>query len=215
MSGAERREFQRLRLREPIPARFGETEVMLVELGVLGARGELSERITTGTSAVLTVDKLSLQFDALVVYEGEGSAMSSFPWQIGLRFISAFEKSDVRLRDALTRMATEELEVLRRFAVPADAGTFNPEETAMRMPAPFISYRFDSGVWNRRGVFVPSQPDNGFTAPDEMSADEIRHLSSSYEESDEEGRRLIRLFAELRICERMGIPPVKQTAPVR
>ena len=215
MSGAERREFQRLRLREPIPARFGETAVMLVELGVLGGRAELSERIATGSSAVFSVDTLSLRFDAAVVYEGEGSAMSAFPWQIGLRFISAFEKSDVRLRETLTRLASEELEQVRRFPLPAAAGSFNPEETAMRMPAPFVSYRFDHGSWNRRGVFVPAQPENGFTVPDAMSSDEIRPLCASYEEADDEGRRLIRLFAELRVCEQMGIPPVKQTAPVR
>lgn len=207
----ERREFQRLRLREPIAARFDGSDVMLVELGVLGGRAELAQRMPTGSAATLAIADLSLSFDAIVVYEGESSAMSALPYQIGIRFLAAVDSSNVKLRRVLAELVQQEIELARRFAAPAATLSFDPDETAMRLPAPFIAYRFENGTWHRRGVFVPTQPDSGFTLPDSVPFDEARQLSASYEESDEEGRRLIRLFAELHICEKIGVPPVTQS----
>ena len=48
----------------------------------------------------------------------------------------------------------------------------------------------------------------GFTVARTVESDEMQRLCAVYEASDEEGRRLIRLFAELSISDALQIPPV-------
>ena len=47
----------------------------------------------------------------------------------------------------------------------------------------------------------------GFTVARSTDTDEMQRLCDVYAASDEEGRRLIRLFAELSVSDAMQIPP--------
>jgi len=198
----ERREFQRLSLEKPIAGRLGDIDVQIVDLGVTGARVEHAGNIPTGVQPTLHFDspRGSITLECDVVYCDDES-------RAGLQFISAPEGSDEMLRQLLADLITAAIGRLR----PASEGTtpgpaFDPEQTAMRIPVPYFSMRFESGIWRKRGAYIPVQPDTGFTVPVTEDPLEISRLSADYERAGSEGRQLIRLFAELRVCEALGVP---------
>ncbi len=81
------------------------------------------------------------------------------------------------------------------------------DRTVRGRDANFRSYRLDADGWHRRNVFLPEQPAVGFTVTRGEDPEEMQRLCEVYEASDEEGRRLIRMFAELSISEALQIPP--------
>jgi hypothetical protein len=81
------------------------------------------------------------------------------------------------------------------------------DRTVRGADAHFLSYRLDRDGWRKRNVFLPEQPAAGFTVARGEDAEEMQRLCDVYVASDEEGRRLIRLFAELSISDALQIPP--------
>ena len=81
------------------------------------------------------------------------------------------------------------------------------DKTVRGVDAQFLSFRLDNGQWRRRHVFLPEQPAAGFTVARGEDAEEMQRLCTVYEASDDEGRRLIRLFAELSVSDALQIPP--------
>jgi hypothetical protein len=81
------------------------------------------------------------------------------------------------------------------------------DKTVRGADAHFLSYRYENGAWRKRHVFLPEQPDMGFTVARGEDAAEMQRLCDVFKASDDEGRRLIRLFAELSVSDAMQIPP--------
>lgn len=209
--GEERREFQRLRLDNPVPGTFGATAVSIVEVGVLGARiqhgapldvarGEL--RFAYGEYDVAMRCEVVRTFDADHARYPDAGLMS------GLRFVAAIGDSGDHLRSMLAQLVARALDSrydgsatrLRLRAVDGD-------KTVRGADAHFTSYRLENGAWRKRHVFLPEQPAAGFTVAKGEDADEMQRLCAVYEASDGEGRRLIRLFAELSVSDALQIPP--------
>lgn len=200
--GVERREFQRLRLESPVAGTFDSTEVTVVEVGILGARIE--------HTAPLEVPRGELRFRfggneihmRCEVMRTGGSYVS------GLRFIAAVGASGDYLRDMLAQLVVNELE--RKYdssATRLRIRAVDGDRTVRGVDAHFLSYRYEDGAWRRRRVFLPEQPAIGFTVARGEDADEMQRLCAVYEASDDEGRRLIRLFAELSVSDALQIPP--------
>ena len=200
--GDERREFQRLHLDSPIDGTFGPTSVEIREIGILGARIHHDEPLAS--------DRGELRFSSggqPIVLRCE--VVRTIGSQSGLRFLAALEESGDRLRDLLAHLVTKALDErydssatklkVRRFV--------DGDKTVRGTDAQFISYRFEDGSWKRRHVFLPEQPSMGFTVARGEDFDEMRRLCEVYEASDDEGRRLIRLFAELSVSSALKIPP--------
>jgi hypothetical protein len=200
--GDERREFQRLHLASPIQGTFGSVPVVIQEIGILGARVQHNEPLES--------DRGDLRFTS----HGESIAMRcevvrTINGVSGLRFIAALENSGDSLRSMLAQLVTQEF--ARRYD---DSATkmkvrrlVDGDKTVRGTDAQFLSYRFEDGGWKRRHVFLPEQPSIGFTVARGEDTDEMRRLCEVYEASDEEGRRLIRLFAELSVSSVLQIPP--------
>ena len=202
-TGDERREFQRLHLTFSIPGTFGETPVAISEIGILGARiqhdGPLGERG-------------DLRFE----HEGNPvvlrcEVVRTNASQSGLRFLAALENSGDRLRAMLAQLATAALDERYDNSVTKVKvrRVVDGDKTVRGVDAQFVSYRFEDGAWKRRAVFLPEQPSRGFTVARGEDAEEMRRLCEVYEASDDEGRRLIRLFAELSVSNVLKIPPSK------
>lgn len=203
--GVERREFQRLPLESAIPGTFGPVAVSVVEVGILGAR------IEHATAFSEPRGELQFSFGGNVVgmrcdvarTTGSDSRLVS-----GLRFLAAVGDSGDHLRDMLSQLVVTALTTrhdtsptrLRNRAVDGD-------KTVRGTDAHFLSYRFESGAWRKRHVFLPEQPVLGFTVARNEDAVEMQRLCEVYEASDEEGRRLIRMFAELSVSDVLQIPP--------
>lgn len=203
MRPEERREFQRLTLQPPIAAKLGNHPVRICEIGVLGARVEHDDDLES--------DSLDLRFK----HSGQEIAMrchvvrSTGSNQSGLRFIAAVGESGDKLRDMLGILVTKEID-RRRTAPgrdPLPSHNVDGDKTVRGADAGFLTYRFESGRWSKRAVFLPEQPSTGFTVARGSDSDEMQRLCRVYEASDEEGRRLIRLFAELSVSDALAIPP--------
>jgi hypothetical protein len=207
MSGEERREFQRLRVDPPIPASYAATPVTLIEIGVLGARIHHAEKLDR--------DEGELRFS----FEGEEIALkcevvrtipgtSQYPGsgiESGIRFRSAVGESGDYLRTMLGNLVTRALEALP-VRTTLDAQTIDGDKTVRGTDASYLCYRLDGKGWQRRAVFLPEQPAVGFTVARAMDTEEVKRLQRVYQAADDEGRRLIRLFAELSVSEALEIP---------
>ena len=200
----ERREFQRLRLDTPIAGTFGSAAVTLIEAGVLGARILHTSGLEPRGELHFTFADRDIRMRCEVVrtFEAEDGLRS------GLRFRAAIGDSGDHLRLMLAQLASHALESrgdssatrLRLRAVDGD-------RTVRGTDAQFLSYRLENGAWRKRHVFIPEQPTLGFTVARGEDAEEMQRLCAVYEASDDEGRRLIRLFAELSISDALQIPP--------
>jgi hypothetical protein len=196
MSPAERREFQRLRLTPAIAGTFGSEPVSVVEIGVLGARVEHDAPLIADVDELRFGDGIRLRCE--VVRGGQRES--------GLRFLAALDDSGDRLRAMLGDLVTKELASRHSNHLP-HAPEIDGDKTVRGTQAGYVCYRLDEKGWSRRPVFLPEQPPVGFTVARSSDAAEMQRLCRVYQVSDEEGRRLIRLFAELSISEAMEIPP--------
>jgi hypothetical protein len=204
MQRVERREFQRLRLETPIAATFGATEVSIVEIGVLGARLEHASPIEERGELQFAYGGNTLVMRAeLVRLSGTGGSYTS-----GMRFLAAVGASGDHLRDMLAQLVVLAMErnhesSMTRLRIRRIDG----DKTVRGADTHFVSYQHENGSWKRRHVLLPEQPAMGFTVPRGEDPDEMQRLCAVYEASDEEGRRLIRLFAELSVSGVLQIPP--------
>jgi hypothetical protein len=127
-----------------------------------------------------------------------------------VRFLAAIDDSGDKLRTMLANLVTHEFEVRRKMppdTIPQNAASVDGDRTVRGADAAFLCYRLENGVWRRRRVFLPEQPSVGFTVARGEDSEEMQRLCRVYEASDEEGRRLIRLFAELSVSDALEIPP--------
>jgi hypothetical protein len=204
--GVERREFQRLRLDRPIDGAYGTTPVTLVEIGILGARIQ-HEAALVGTYGDLRFAygdrELDMRCEVMRTTGDEGHYVS------GVRFLSAVGESGDFLRTMLAELVSRVLE--QKYDNSATRlkilRAIDGDKTIRGVDAHFLSYRYEDGGWHRRRVFLPEQPAMGFTVARGEDAEEMQRLCAVYEASDEEGRRLIKMFAELSVSDALQIPP--------
>jgi hypothetical protein len=203
--GVERREFQRLRLEDPLPGTFGPDPVSLVEIGILGARIHHANPLERYGTLRFEPEGRPIEMRCEIVRTtgSEGSLVS------GLRFLSASGQSGDHLRELLAQLVARVLD--HKFDSSATRlqirRSIDGDRTVRGTDAHFLCYRLEDGGWRRRRVFLPEQPAVGFTVARGEDADEMQRLCAVYEASDDDGRRLIRLFAELSVSDVLQIPP--------
>ena len=207
--GEERREFQRLRLDPPLPGTFGSTPVTIREVGVLGARLQHLETITTPRAELRFVYN-----NADIMMRCE-AVRSVGPDQTGIRFVAAIGDSGDRLRAMLAQLVEKALHDRNESSATKlhIKRAVDGDKTIRGVDAQFVSYRYAAGQWTRRHVFLPEQPAMGFTVARGEDTAEMQRLCEVFEASDEEGRRLIRLFAELSVSHALQIPPKTSLPP--
>jgi hypothetical protein len=209
--GEERREFQRLRLEAPIPGTFGTTAVSIVEAGVLGARIQHAAPLDVTKGELRFAyggNEIAMRCEVVRTFDADQSRYPDAGLMSGLRFIAAIGDSGDHLREMLAQLVTYALD--HRFDASATRlrlRTVDGDKTVRGVDAQFVSYRLESGAWRKRHVFLPEQPAAGFTVARGEDAEEMQRLCAVYEASDAEGRRLIRLFAELSVSDVLQIPP--------
>ncbi len=207
----ERREFQRLTLSPPVPATLGSTAVSILEIGVLGARVQHAEPLDV-QYAELRFAYRGQEMDMKCEIVRTSAGVSKYPGaglESGVRFLAAIAESGDRLRDMLAELVSKELDARRTTpgTTPLPSRNIDGDITVRAADAGFLCYRFENGKWNKRAVFLPEQPSVGFTVARSSDSEEIQRLCKVFEASDEEGRRLIQLFAELSVSDVLEIPP--------
>ena len=197
----ERREFQRLPLQPPIRGTLDEKPVSIHEIGVLGARIQQSAPVTSAHPELRFNYKggeIAIRCDSVRIDRN---------FELGLRFVGAFGASAMRLREMLGELVTQAIN--ERTASPDMAidPPFDGDSTMNRKDSGFISMRLENSHWTKRAVFLPEQPPSGFTVARTVDASDLDRLCRAYESADDEGRRLIRVFAELSVSDVLQIPP--------
>lgn len=209
--GEERREFQRLRLDSPLSGTFENRPVKIHEVGVLGSRIQHSDPIENDRGELhfeFDGKPIAMRCEVVRSVEADSSRFPGGGFLSGLRFRAAVGDSGDHLRVTLADLASKAIEArgdssatrIRLRAVDGD-------KTVRGTDAQFICYRFENDVWRKRHIFLPEQPPAGFTVARGEDPEEMHRLCEVYEASDEEGRRLIRLFAELSVSDALQIPP--------
>ncbi len=210
----ERREFQRLTMTPPVPGTLGATAVSILEIGVLGARVQHAEPLDV-QYAELRFSYRGQEMDLKCEIIRTAAGISKYPGaglESGVRFLAAVGESGDHLRDMLAELVSKELDARRTSpgTAPLTSRSVDGDRTVRGADAGFLCYRFENGKWSKRAVFLPEQPSVGFTVARSSDSDEIQRLCRVFEASDEEGRRLIQLFAELSVSDVLEIPPAVQ-----
>lgn len=209
MLPSDRREFQRLKLAKPILGVLGSANALVLDIGIAGAFVE-----HYGTAA--PGERLDLSFrwkgeDVLfrcevvrstIVKQPGGDGKSTLS-QSGLHFVEAVGDSSDRLQDLIATFVGRILAAQRANA--AGEGGQSAGESILATIGQarrsrshgYISYRFKDERWWRIPTDSPVQPLDGFTIGGHEDEEELETLCRTYEQADEEGRRLIRLVAEL------------------
>lgn len=203
----ERREFQRLLLLDPVDGSFAGGPARIVEIGVSGARVEHAVPLAVGANAPLQLVWFgeSIELDAQVVR----TEPLAHGWlRSGLLFVSAESLAAGALRRALSTSVTALL-----VKKEVDLSLVDFDDTLRPRDARFICYSFEDGVWKKRRAWLPEQPDSGFTVAISEDRGDVQRLCRSWEQSDHEGRRLLRLFCELSISDAMNVPRTSLNRP--
>ena len=207
--GEERREFQRLTLDPPMPATFGTSPVSILEVGVLGARVHHAEPLDIKYAELRFAYNdvaIALKCELIRTFASRHSPYPDTGQESGLRFLAAIGESGDHLRAMLSELVVKEFESSRP-PMPK-AATIDGDKTVRGRDARFMCFRLDPKAgWTKRRVFLPEQPTAGFTVAANEDTEEMQRLCAVYESADEEGRRLIRLFAELSVSDVLEIPP--------
>lgn len=231
----EKRAFQRLQLAEPIPATLNDSEALLLDIGVSGGLIEHTIPLEVGGQAILrfTYDGEPVELECEVIRSTSPQPLPSgvvaFPgteaqhrkYQSGLRFTDAHGESDELLRQMLSDHVGRILRAQQANALGNRAqNVIDGDATITRLGAAkrssesgYYAFRLTPTGWKRTFALLPDQPGDGFTvAAFEVDDEEhVQGLCRAYETADVEGRRLIRLMAELSISEARGVP--RKTVP--
>ena len=189
-----------------ISGNLGDADVNILELGVLGARLQHAVPLKSGYGELLfSFQGKELRLRCEVVRTiSEADLHYS-----GVRFVAAVGESGEHLRNMLSTLVTAELAKRRDTprARASEESSVDGDLTVRGKDASFLCYRLEGGRWRRQRAFLPEQPATGFTVAQWVDGTEIRRLCQVYEAADDEGRRLIRLFAELSVSSELEIPP--------
>jgi len=207
----DRREFQRLRLAKPILAQLDTKSALILDIGVGGAFIEHYGKVEAGQRFHLTFRWMGedVEFVAEVIRSSEvrkpGGDMQSVVAHTAVHFVEGEGDAENRLH---AMMATFVGKVLA--AQKANASGDLVDSSGARILAQlgearrmrtrgYIAYHFKDGSWWRVPTDSALQPPDGFTVAAYEDEEELAQLCGSYETADEEGRRLIRLVAELSV----------------
>ena len=206
MVANDRREFQRLRLAKPILALMDGQSALILDIGIAGAYIEHYGALPPGARFKLLfrwqradVELLCEVRRARVVRSG-GDNMSVVSHS-GVRFLEAAGDAGARLNDMMATFVGRVLAAQRANA----SGKDESESTSLSQLGAahrarsrgWVSFRLVNGLWRRELAPAATQPPDGFTVAAYEDENELATLCATYETADEEGRRLIRLLAEL------------------
>ncbi len=204
----DRREFQRLRLAKPIIAQLDDQNALILDIGVGGAYIEHYGLTEPGRRYRLLFrwNGADVVFESEVIRSQEvrraGSELAS---HTALRFVESTGDADLRLQDMMATFVGKVLAAQKANAsgdISDSAGLriLSQLGEARRIRSRgYVAYHFKEGKWWRVATDSALQPPDGFTVAAYEDEDELAELCNTYAASNDEGRRLIRLVAELSV----------------
>jgi len=207
----DRREFQRLKLAKPILATMDSANALILDIGIAGAYIEHYGAVQPGHRFQLKFrwQASDVEFTSEIVrtqvvrqYGGDGKSAVSHS---GAHFVTPVGNATALLEDLIASFVGRILAAQRANAagdgsIDSSAVILSSVGAARRKRTlGYVSYRLRGTSWWRVPTDSPHQPEDGFTVSAWEDEHELESLCRTYEEADEEGRRLIRMVAELSV----------------
>jgi hypothetical protein len=235
MDSPRTRRVERVHLAQPLVARLGSTQVILVDLSVLGARVEHHVPLIAGAYSQLTfrwedmtlaidcrivrsrLERFSAGADGMTIYHS-GLEFESVPAETRTRvkqmlagfIMRALEEQKLNARGVLPEHDVSRMPIFR-YGGQLTANDKHLEGSAL-MPMSrvvketgYICYGFENTTWRRKRTHDPGQPMEGFTISANEDHAQVELLCEAYRKSDRDGRRLIQLCAQLSLMEDDGV----------
>jgi hypothetical protein len=231
MDSPRTRRVQRVHLAQPLIARLGATQVVLVDLSVLGARVEHHVPLIAGAYSQLSfrwedrliaidcrivrsrLERFSAGADGMTVYhsglEFEGvnpEARKRLKELIGGFITRALEEQKLNARGVLPEHDVSHMPIFR-FGGQLTANDKQLSGSALFPTARvaketgFICYTLENNSWRRKRTHDPGQPMEGFTISANEDHGQAELLCQAYHRSDRDTRHLIQLCAQLSVME--------------
>lgn len=191
----ERRAYQRLNLMRPLDGWFGDYAVRILDVSANGALVDLEEPLEEHARALL---RFFWNGEEIEVTAEIARADDK---RLGLKFVDESET----LRRLIGASVTEILNAQqanaegRREANIVGDATLTSASEHFDDTRTFITWIFSGGAWKHRRSLLPDQPADGFTIAANEPEEQVALLCRTYENGDEEARRLTRLLAELSV----------------
>lgn len=188
----ERRLYQRLYLPRPIDGWFGDFPIRLIDVSAAGALIENTDDIPVGARALLRF------FWQGQEVEITAETVRTLDVESGLRFT---EESQLLL-DLIAQSAAEVLRAQQANLEGDREANVIGDETLTAASAGlrgrgYVTWTLEENGWSRRRTLLADQPPNGFTVAATEGAEQVEMLRQTWENGDDEARRMIRLLAEI------------------
>ncbi|MFL6246640.1 MAG: PilZ domain-containing protein [Thermoanaerobaculia bacterium] len=235
MNSPRTRRVERVHLAQPLAARLGATQVILVDLSVMGARVEHHVPLIAGAYSQLTfrsddvifgiecrivrsrLERFSAGSDGMTIYHSglEFERLSQdmrtrLKQLIGSFIVRALEEQKLNARGVLPEHDVSKMPIFR-FGGQLTANEKSMGGSAL-MPMSrvaketgYICYGLEWNTWRRKRTHDPGQPMEGFTISANEDHEQVELLCEAYQKSDRDGRRLIQLCAQLSLMEEDGV----------
>lgn len=231
MDSPRTRRVQRVHFAQPIIARLGSAQVVLVDISVMGARVEHHVPLIAGAYSQLTfrwddetivvdcriarsrLERFSAGPDGMTVYHSglafeslSDDTRSHIKAMIGGFITRALEEQKLNARGVLPEHDVSRMPIFR-FGGQLTANDKHLDGSAL-LPTSrvaketgYICYALENTSWRRKRTYDPGQPMEGFTISANEDHAQVELLCEAYQQSDRDGRRLIQLCAQLSLME--------------
>ena len=212
----ERRRYQRASLVRPHPARVGVARVYILDLSLNGARiAHQGTLPSPGQECVLAFEwesvpiELRCEVTRNTLERLAKSTAEKSVYHAGLRITDADRQSRATLREMIAALVARALDEQKANArgIPAEAAQCFQTGKGVD----FLRLELVNGAWRRTATNRPDQPAQGFTISADEDREHIEMLCHTFANSDEPGRKLIKMMAELSISQSEGIPTRRYT----
>lgn len=234
------RRVQRVHLPQPLIARLGTAQVVVIDVSVLGARIEHTAALSAGAAARLVfkwedaditvecrivrsrLERFSVGADGLTVYHSglefmnmAASTKAALKNMISIFITRALEEQKMNARGEMPQHAINKMPIFRHGGqltadqkdVKEAVGSSVLPTSRIAKDSGYVCYQWESNGWREKRTHDPGQPAQGFTISALEDTEQVQLLCDAYARADEQGRKMIQLFAQLSISEGEGIPP--------
>lgn len=234
------RRVQRIHLPQPIIARLGAAQVVIVDISLLGARIEHTSALAAGSTAKLAfhweeseisvdcrivrsrLERFSVGADGLTVYHSgleftnvAGTSKAALKTMIGVFITRALEEQKMNARGVIPHHDVTKMPIFRRGGqltanqkdVKEAVGSSVLPASRVAKESGYVCYVLENNAWKQKRTHDPGQPAQGFTISALEDTEQAQLLCDAYARADDQGRKMIQLFAQLSIAEGEGIAP--------
>lgn len=182
---------ERLNLTRPLDGWLGDFAVRLREVTKQGARIDSDEPIPPESRALL---RFWWNGEELEVMAEMTSEDRLFFVEAPERLWQLIDESVAELRRAQYANALGE----RDDNIISGDQTLTAASAGARI-AGYVTWTLADGHWKHRSSLIPDQPEDGFTVSAAEDEEQVAMLCQTYENGDEEARKMTRMLAQLSV----------------